>query len=458
MIPQGLTFQQVFTLASEKLAGGDLIAAEELFRATLQAQPGNTDLMTYLASVLFTLGRRKEAFAIITQAVEHNVSSARPHAQRDRMLYVERRAADPATKIELEGMHAVLSRMDAELATNEIYVPSKFWTKQADLHKHLLAIYGIDQLKRTVAHSYQNWMMRTFDDPQAKRLLELWPEHMSSQPFYNGIEKPDDVGFHHEIHVPFYDLADPLQCDVYRLAVGLLFEHTLVHDESGLLEGLEESLIGNPLRIHRKGKLISSDICHSLRERNQILRTTNLSGSEQLVVGELGAGNGRLAEIFGRTTNYRYVIFDITPALYVSQWYIKKLFPNEKVFEFRHFDNFSEIEDELRHSRFAFFTANQIEFFPPESLDIFINVNSLVEMERRQITNFLRKIGQITKAYFFSQQWFKWYNDFDKITLSTQDFKLGDGWESLFAGSNAVFPHFFVQIWKRIKSGSVLTG
>lgn len=454
MIASNLTVQQAFTLALQKQAGGDLIAAEELLRATLQAQPGNSDIMTHLASVLFTLGRKQEAFVIITQALEHNVASSRAHAQHDRMLYVERRAADPATKVEVDAMNAVLSRMDAELATSEIYVPSAFWTKHADLHKHLLAIYGIDQFKRTVAHNYHNWMMRTFDDPQVKRLLELWPEHMSSQPFYNGIEKPDDVGFHHEIHSTFYDLSDPQQCEVYRLAVGLLFEHTLKHDNFGLLESLDESLIGNPLRIHRKGKLISSDLCHSLRERNQILRTANLSGSEQLVVGELGAGNGRLAEIFGRTTNYRYVIFDITPALFVSQWYVKKLFPNEKVFEFRHFENFSEIEDELRQSRFAFFTANQIEFFPPAALDIFINVNSLMEMERRQITNFLQKIGQVTKSYFFSQQWFKWHNYLDNITVNKEDFKLGDAWESLFEGANAVFPNFFVQIWKRIKSGS----
>ena len=233
------------------------------------------------------------------------------------------------------------------------------------------------------------------------------------------------MGFHPSVTFPFYQLADPLQCEVYKLAVGLLWEHTLKNDHLGVLEKLTESPIGNPIRIHRKGECISSDLAHSVRERNQMLSTMGLCGNEGLTIAELGGGNGRLAEVFGRTTNFRYAIFDITPALYVSQWYVKRLFPGEKVFEFRPFEHYSQIEQELQDSRFAFFTANQIELLPPQWCDIFININSLMEMEHRQILNFLGQIDRLTRSHFFSQQWVKWRNETDRITVAKDDFKLG---------------------------------
>ena len=168
---------------------------------------------------------------------------------------------------------------------------------------------------------------------------------------------------------PAYPLANAHQRETYRVAVGLLWEYVLSTDRFGVLETLTESEIGNPVRIWRNGKLVSSDLAHSVRERNMLLEASESDGDEALCVAELGAGYGRLAEVFGRTTNYRYMIFDITPALYVSQsCNIKRIFPEEKIFEFRHFDLFSEIESELNESRFAFFTANQIELMPDRHL------------------------------------------------------------------------------------------
>jgi hypothetical protein len=57
-----------------------------------------------------------------------------------------------------------------------------------------------------------------------------------------------------------------------------------------------------------------------------LLDALSLDGTEGLVVGELGAGHGRLADVFGRTTNYRYFIFDVTPALFVSHGTSKRCF------------------------------------------------------------------------------------------------------------------------------------
>jgi len=186
-----------------------------------------------------------------------------------------------------------------------------------------------------------------------------------------------------------------------------------------------------------------------------LLGDLSLDGTEGLVVGELGAGHGRLTEVFGLTTNYRYFIFDVTPALFVSQWYIKALFPGEKVFEFRHFENFDDIRDELQKSRFAFFTANQIENLPRESLDLFVNMNSLGEMRIEQINNFLHYIDQLTKFAFFSRQYVYWTNPADHVTVTKKTFAMPVQWHLGLDKIDDIHPNFFNQIWRKRALGAV---
>jgi putative sugar O-methyltransferase len=423
--------------------------AEESYRRVLAESPEDPDALAHLAGLLAETGREPEAESLLELALASDPRHIRMHAQRDRMRFIAQRASDPRTAVEVRDMHVALDAMNRELARKEIYVPGVFWKHYAALHVYLLERYGVGNFKRTVGHNYQNWFMATWEDPQVERLLELWPTHASSQPLRNSGELPDDVGFHNGTTFPFYALSQPSAFDIYKLSVGLLWEYTLAGDELGILANLSESPLGNPLRICRDGKLISSDLAHSLRERNQILQLSGLRGDEGLVVGELGAGNGRLAEIFGRTTNYRFMIFDIAPTLYVSQWYIKKLFPGEKVFEFRSFESYAEIREELAASRFAFFTANQIELLPPGSADIFININSLTEMAQPQIANFLVQIDRVAKSWLYLQQWYKWRNAMDGLDVTKDSFRPTGRWEILYEDANEVFPDFFVQLWKR---------
>jgi len=446
---QDLTVAQAFEMACAHQREGRLGEAEKLYRKILEALPGHLDALINLASLAFVRGRESEAVAMINEVLNANPASARAYAQRDRMNFVRERASDPAALREILEMRRTLAAMEAEIRRSAIYVPSTFWGTLGRMHVALLEMYGTENFKRTVVHHYQNWIMKEMSDPQVLRLLALWPTHFSSQPFMNGVEKPSDVGFHDSLSYPFYDLADSQHRDTYRLAVGLLWEYTLTKDASGKLAELEESPIGGTIPIRRQGKLISSDLCHSMRERNQMLETGGMDGSEELVVGERGGGSGRLAEVFGLTTNYRYVIIDITPALYVSQWYIERRFPDEKIFHFRPFASFAEIEAELSESRFAFFTANQIELLPAKYFDLFVNVNSLMEMQHEQRANFLVQIQRVTRSPFFSQQWLRWENPLDRITVAQDDFKLGKDWVIAYEAANAIHSELFVQIWRR---------
>lgn len=442
-------FGEVWRDALTKHQQGAAREAELLYRRLIEMSPENPDVLTNLAGLLAETGREQEAGALLDAALAADPSHARAHAQRDRLHFLARRASDPVTGAEIERMHATLEAMNRELSRKAIYVPGTFWEHFGKLHVYLLERYGVENFKRTVAHNYQNWFMTNRENHQVQRLFDLWSTHLSSQPLRNGGELPSDVGYHNPPIFPFYALADPAAFEIYRLSVGLLWEYTLAGDETGILENASESPIGNPVRISRNGRLMSSDLCHSVRERNEILKQSGLHGNEALVVGELGAGNGRLAEIFGRTTNYRYLIFDITPALYVSQWYVKNLFPAERVFEFRPFDSYAEIEKELAASRFAFFTANQIELLPPNMVDVFININSLMEMTGEQISNFLVQIDRLTKGWLYLQQWFWWKNTLDDVEVTKDTFHPKGAWELAYESANEVYPDFFVQLWKK---------
>jgi putative sugar O-methyltransferase len=397
------------------------------------------------------VGEFGEALRLLQRAAQINSSNPRIEPHLSRVRFLLGRSLDPAASEEIRTLEESIAVMHGELDRDPIYSPGVFWKTHGTFHLELLKSYGLANFKRTVSHNYQNWLMTSFADPQVRRLVETWAEHRRLEPFVNTIERPDHVGFHRKMNFdsPEYALGDELEREVYRLAVGLLWEHVLVGDRTGILNTLEEAEIGNPIRIHRHGRLISSDLAHSLRERNLLLEKITLTGDERLTVGEIGAGHGRLAEIFARTTNYRYLIFDIPPALYVSEWYIRRLFPNERIFGFRPFDRWEEVRDEVAASRFAFFTANQIEHIPDRQLDLFINMNSLMEMRMDQIQNFLKHISRLTTRAFLSRQWLKWQNSMDNVTVDRESYSLGSGWRKVLDVVDDVHPDFFNQIWAR---------
>ena len=376
------------------------------------------------------------------------------------MRYLKQRSLSAEAKAQTGEMLATIGAMNKELRSKPVYSLEPKWQIGVDIQIQLLTEYGVENFKRTVSHGYQNFVMSSFYDPQVIQLLKTMQTHFTEEPWFNTIETPDHVGIHDRIYDddvekhfdnPTYKLANPEDREIYRLAVGLLWEQVLATDSFNILKNLEESEIGNPMRIWRKGKLISSDLAHSVRERNMLMKPLYLDGTENLTVMEIGAGHGRLAEVFGKTTNYRYVIFDITPALYVAQWYITKVFQYEKIFLFRHFDDFKEVEQELNESRFAFLTPNQIECFPDGYFDLSVNMNSLGEMRLDQVENYLHQIDRLTKQGFMSRQEFhdksknKWLEKFSKETFALPD----ERWQLVVDKMDDFHPYFFNQVWKR---------
>jgi putative sugar O-methyltransferase len=334
----------------------------------------------------------------------------------------------------LSGVEAI----NRELEKSSVQLTSDFWEKRGQIHVNMLLRHGIGNFKRTVAHNYGNWLTIDISNYQIQRLLSLWGVHKSMECLHDVMEPMGFSGF------DIKGLTEKAARDVYRLGVSLLWDYVLLTDNHGILKSLAEPVTGNPLRIMRGSRLLSQDLAHSVRERNTIVDHANGS----LVIGEIGAGNGRLAHVFHLTSNCRYMIFDIAPALNVSQWYISSLFPGAKIFKFRPFDRFEDVADEVNEAQFAFFSANQLEHFPEDYFNVFINVCSLMEMSQEAVNHYISLIDRVTNGIFFTKQWYKGRVKPDAPTTGKADYRIPEGWKSLLDREDIINYKLFEQVWQ----------
>ena len=291
------------------------------------------------------------------------------------------------------------------------------------------------------------------DDPRMARLRRLVPDFTQNTLDRYAIEDPDrDPSSWMSFYPNYYIFKDPDGAgkrELYREYLALMYEYALRRDRSGLLATLEEPTLGNPIGVQRSGRLISQDLVNSVRERNSIIGVMEANTDAHFTLAELGAGYGRLGYVLLKTTKCRYFVFDIPPALYVSQWYLTTLFPKRRVFRFRRFDTFKEIESELSQSDLAFFTPNQLTKFPAGYFDLFANISSIHEMRRDQIKHYMELMGRTTKSALYLKQQKDYVNPVDNLVIGRNDYPLPSGWAPGVDRFDLINPGFFERIYRR---------
>lgn len=362
-----------------------------------------------------------------------------------------------------------LREMVAEVENGPaLYRPSRFWKDLNEINSNMLSKYGLENFKRTVAQNYFNWMVISEDDPQYRSVSKLCSDPDSLRPHLR-LERPEllrtTLGLEERAGAPTLEIykhwpveafpralledLGPNEWEVYKLFVGMLWEHSVQQDWAGLGKGAVEPLVGNPIRLFLRGKLISQDLANSIREYNGILSDARHLVSTPKRVAELGAGYGRLAHVFLSDDHTRYYVFDIPPALYVSQWYLRSAHPDKRIFRFRHFDTWLDISQELAECDVAFFTPNQIESFPEGFFDIFASISTLPEMTREQIDNYLRQAERVTATYVYLKQWLEWENPLDGHLVTANTIRLSEDWIPVYDRPDAIQPAFFERLWRR---------
>jgi len=347
------------------------------------------------------------------------------------------------------GQDSDMNQMIREIAgAPPLYRPSNFWSDLNKKNFDMLAELGVENFKRTVAQNYFNWLVVGIRNVQLWNALRSWMRRPSILPLLNRMEIPEVLRTATELR----RRVGRLRFFLYKIFVGMLWEHTARHDRSGFSRTLEESSLGNPIVILRKGRRISQDLANSIREYNSITADDigSLAGNRR--VAELGAGYGRLAHVFLSDGASRYFIFDIPPALYVSQWYLTRLFPTKRVFRFRPIRDFSDVRREIESGDIGFFTPNQLGLFPDRFFDVMVSISTLPEMTKDQIDNYLEQMKRLSARHIYLKQWLNWRNPLDGHEVKPSTFSLGSDWRPILDRQDEIQSLFFERLWRRTSS------
>lgn len=340
-----------------------------------------------------------------------------------------------------------IAPMLAELARDKRFAPSKFWEDINQKNIDMLAAEGIENFKRTVSQNYFNWMIHP-ESEMFRQAQAYWRRHPSVWPLLTRIEKNVSVRL---ITGPDPVPLGPRERKVYRLFVSILWEIMRRLDKAGLHRRVTEPTVGNPIRIWRGASLITQDLANSIIEVNVLADTLQNAGAHPRVA-EIGAGYGRVAHVYASTQPGTYCIFDIPPALHVSQSYLSSVMPDKRIFRFRSFEDFSSISEELAQADIAFFSANQLAMFPPAYFDTILSISTLPEMTPEQVALYMDLFRKLTKSHIYLKQWKSWKNPLDGTDIRVEDYLPDSDWDIVLDRTDPVVPEFFNRVWRRRSS------
>ncbi len=339
-------------------------------------------------------------------------------------------------------MEEKLGKMMEDLKKSSLlYRPSNFWISLNKKHIEKISDSGLDNFKRSVNLRYFSWGILGI---LAHGMYPVWYAILKSnwKPFFSGSfeNSNNNLG----IGVKRLNF---LTAYIYKTYVCCLFDYVKTTDEFNVLDKLNEPRIGNPFVINYKGKNISQDLCNSVHEFNSVMNS--LDRNKINSVAELGGGYGRTAYVFLKMLpKISYTVIDIPPALYIAQWYLSKVFSNEKIFTYRKFNSFKSIKKQFESSKIRFLMADQIRLLPKKYVNLVLNISSLHEMRRNQIKNYLNEINRVSKGYFYTKQWYRSFTS-DNSHIKQEEYPVPKNWILLFSR----YPHpiqrwFFDTLYK----------
>lgn len=366
---------------------------------------------------------------------------------------------------------AIAAMLEELRGAKSVYGPSKLWEYFNDINLEQLRRGGIQNFKRSINQNYFNFLPYSLLDPQLLKLAGWWMSHPTLTPFKAKAFDPDVLPkdgrllamdrrvftLAHRYRILSWltrktgiDAGRKAQLGLYRILLSMLWDYACAHDRLGLTNRLSEPRIGSPIDFYVDSRLISQDLAHSILECNSILGEIARDDLPRpMRIAEVGAGYGRLGYVLMKAVECQYVVFDIPPGLFVSQWYLAETFPEKRIFRFRHFESFEDIAEELSQADIAFFSPNQIENFPAGYFDITVNISSLHELRPDQIDNMLDQIFRITRRNVYLKQYKEYINPYDGLRLLEDSYKVAPGWRHRYYRDDGVDARFFETLIER---------
>jgi len=338
---------------------------------------------------------------------------------RIKELIIQRQQAAGARRLRSEDIER-LAAMFASVESGDVRArPSKYWVELNKMNLAQLQEHGYENFKRTIALNYFTFVRILPWDAQFRFLLRRLPVLTIARCLKNAL-----FARKHE----YFSSFNWIQSILYNFLTLASWEFTRHAVSDANLLALREPADGNPAAIHdQSGALISQDMASSILEISS-MGAGLTSGS---VVLELGAGYGRDAyALLATQPGIKYIIVDIPPALWVAETYLRRQFPNRRIFHYREFADFEEIESEFRDSDISFFLSTQIAKLPGGLADLAINISSLHEMRPEQISFYFSQFDRLLKneGVFYFKQWKRGAVLFENVVIRQQDYPIPSSW------------------------------
>lgn len=328
----------------------------------------------------------------------------------------------------------------------DIVQPSSFWQEFNDCNLRQLDEAGFERFKRTINQNYFGWVPNGIRDDQLRALLRGWVRRPTSAVLSARLCDVSTLEAGLGRTNPFKHRSGRR---IHSLFLALLWETVRSGDHRAILNRLEEPELGDPVVADYQGRSISQDLCNSVHELYSMVDALPGAAPPRTGMLELGSGYGRVAWVFLQEfPQVRYVLCDIPPALAVAQRYLTTLFPDRRIFRFRHFDSHDEVAEELAQAQIAFLTPNQLEILEPLGVGLFVNISSLHEMRPEQIEYYLGQVDRHCAGSFYTKQWKRSVNRADGLVINREDYPIPAAWEMIYSRNHPIQTAFFEALYR----------
>lgn len=308
---------------------------------------------------------------------------------------------------------------------------SNFWNDFNKLNIEQLSTLGFDNFKQTVAGNYFIWKV-SIDHPYAMNLKSLVPN-------LSVVFPSEELSRRHAL----WTAGESYN---YNVITMYFLNYMLNNGWSSHIDQLEEPLVGNPPYNLYKGKRVSQDIFNSLLEYLSVAYHCPMEKISTII--EVGAGYGRTAFCFLTfNPDKKYVIVDFPPALYISQTYLSKVFPNKTVMKFRPFSDFAEVAEEYVNADIVFITPDQLSKIPNQSADLFLAIDCLHEMKGERVAHYFNEAERLS-TYFYYKCWVKTFVGPDNVHHTEDSYPVRKYWTEIFKQNCQIPSGFFHAFYK----------
>tara|TARA_B100000780_G_C21098835_1_gene443331 strand:+ start:716 stop:1822 length:1107 start_codon:yes stop_codon:yes gene_type:complete len=309
---------------------------------------------------------------------------------------------------------------------------SNYWHVLNIANYKTLSMFGMKKYGSTIARNYYT-ITEVYNDEWLDGMLESVKNHPfkidSTEAFkkHDGLTYNESISYNYICYLLFYNLKKTN-----------VFQH--------INQLKDKTYLGfNDPHIKIENINITTDKIVSLLDYEKIQKAFDIKKFNKVL--EIGAGSGRTCEaILSIEKNLKYVLCDISPAIYISFNRLKLAFPDKKVSLLIDVNNKDELEKKIEDSDVAFIFPHQLEILSENSLDLILAIDCIHEMDKSTIQHYFRLFNHITKNFYFSI-WDKTDVPYSKNILrkkNTLDYESGDykipsNWKNIF-NEKIVFP------------------